>query len=116
MSESLPPESADDERTAEASEQPGTAPVTESGAATPEADATAPDEVAGLTGNARVDEAVRSVLELGDRPVEEHVEVFEQAHSALRGALNDAAAGRTSEGSPATGPRPTPPGPRPGPR
>ena len=73
-------------------------------------------ESAGVTGNAQVDEAVRGVLELGDRPVEEHVEVFEQAHSALRGALNDAAAGRTAPapGAGHQGPRPTPPGPRPG--
>ena len=74
------------------------------------------EESAGVTGNAQVDEAVRGVLELGDRPVEEHVEVFEQAHTALRGALNDAAAGRTdpAPGAGHQGPRPTLPGPRPG--
>jgi hypothetical protein len=77
-----------------------------------EADVAAPEETAGLTGNARVDEAVRSVLEVGDRPVEEHVEVFEQAHSAMRGALNDAAAGRPAPG-PGQERRPTPNGPGP---
>ena len=109
MTESVHPASHDDERP---SEDVDTGPEA-ADETVPEADAGAPEETAGLTGNAQVDDAVRSVLELGDRPVEEHVEVFEQAHGALRGALNDAAAGRTAP-APGEAPRPTPPGPRPG--
>jgi hypothetical protein len=43
------------------------------------------------TGNAAVDAVVASLDGLEDRPVDEHVAVFEAAHDALRGALADAA-------------------------
>jgi hypothetical protein len=42
------------------------------------------------TGLARVDAVVESVEALDGRPVDEHVAVFEQAHDALRRALDDA--------------------------
>jgi hypothetical protein len=38
-----------------------------------------------------VDSVVRDVEALGERPVEEHVEVFERAHDELRRALDDTA-------------------------
>lgn len=107
MTESVHPASHDDERPDEGVDaEPDTADET-----VPEEAADAVEETVGLTGNAQVDDAVRGVRELGERPVEEHVEVFEQAHSALRGALNDAAAGRPGHVGP--GPRPGAPGPRP---
>ena len=37
---------------------------------------------------ARVDEVIRAVDGLGERPVEEHVGVFETAHEQLRRALD----------------------------
>lgn len=40
------------------------------------------------TGVAAVDEVLVSVQALDDRPVEEHVAVFEQAHERLRRALD----------------------------
>lgn len=42
------------------------------------------------TGLASVDSVVASVATLEDRPVEEHVAVFEEAHEQLRRALDDA--------------------------
>lgn len=42
------------------------------------------------TGHPAVDEVLRSLQQLEDRPVDEHVEVFERAHEQLRQALNDA--------------------------
>jgi len=42
------------------------------------------------TGHASVDEVLRSLEGLEDRPVTEHVAVFEAAHEALRAALADA--------------------------
>lgn len=50
------------------------------------------------TGHPVVDEVLRTMQELQDRPVEEHVSVFEAAHEKLRAALADA-------GNPADGPR-----------
>lgn len=41
------------------------------------------------TGVASVDRVVDSVATLGDRPVDEHVAVFEAAHEQLRRALDD---------------------------
>ena len=41
------------------------------------------------TGSDRVDEVIRAVEELDDRPLEEHVGVFESAHVQLRRALDD---------------------------
>lgn len=43
------------------------------------------------TGNPTVDAVLESLTELDDKPVEEHVAVFEGAHDALRGALANAA-------------------------
>ena len=40
------------------------------------------------TGVAEVDEVIRSVRDLDQRPVEEHVGVFESAHERLRRALD----------------------------
>ena len=42
------------------------------------------------TGLASVDSVVESVTTLEDRPVDEHVAVFEAAHEQLRRALDDA--------------------------
>jgi hypothetical protein len=44
-----------------------------------------------LTGNDAVDGVLRSLEGLEDRPVEEHVAVFETAHETLRAALAEAA-------------------------
>jgi hypothetical protein len=52
-----------------------------------EPDAPAPERV--RTGVDRVDEVIRSVEQLEERPIEEHVGVFEAAHGALRRALDD---------------------------
>ena len=41
------------------------------------------------TGLTRVDTVLESVAALEDRPVEEHVAVFEEAHEQLRRALDD---------------------------
>jgi hypothetical protein len=40
------------------------------------------------TGIDRVDAVLDAVAALGDRPVAEHVAVFEQAHTELRAALD----------------------------
>jgi hypothetical protein len=40
------------------------------------------------TGAAGVDEVIAAVEELEDRPIEEHVGVFETAHEQLRKALD----------------------------
>ncbi len=47
-----------------------------------------PTESARPTGHAAVDEVLESLESLGDRPVTEHVAVFEQAHEQLRRALS----------------------------
>ena len=44
------------------------------------------------TGAERVDEVVRAVEELDERPIEEHVGVFEHAQVQLRKALDEPAA------------------------
>ena len=41
------------------------------------------------TGSGRVDEVIRALEELEDRPIEEHVAVFERAQVQLRRALDD---------------------------
>jgi len=43
-----------------------------------------------LTGHDAVDGVLRSLEGLGDKPVEEHVAIFESAHEQLRAALADA--------------------------
>lgn len=40
------------------------------------------------TGNETVDGVIAAVESLDDRPLEEHVGVFEQAHDQLRAALD----------------------------
>jgi hypothetical protein len=47
----------------------------------------APERV--RTGVGRVDDVIRSVEELEERPIEEHVGVFESAQVQLRRALDD---------------------------
>jgi hypothetical protein len=44
------------------------------------------------TGLQSVDSVVEAVEGLDERPVDEHVEVFERAHEQLRRALDDAPA------------------------
>lgn len=76
-----------------------------------------PPQAEGLTGNAQVDAAVRAVQELGERPVAEHVEVFEAAHQALRSALSGGAASgpqHVAQAARPGAPVPPAPGPRPG--
>lgn len=41
-----------------------------------------------VTGNATVDAVVDGLRDLGERPLAEHVEAFEDAHARLRTALN----------------------------
>jgi hypothetical protein len=45
------------------------------------------------TGAERVDEVVRAVEELEERPIEDHVGVFENAQVQLRKALDEPGAG-----------------------
>ena len=51
-----------------------------------------PSEQATTTGHARVDAVLESLEGLEDRPVAEHVAVFEAAHEDLRAVLSDASA------------------------
>lgn len=79
------------------------------------------DHVASVrTGHPDVDEVLGSLDALDDRPVSEHVAVFEAAHDRLRAALSSSAeapAARPAGDPVPQGLRPgTPPGPRPGPR
>lgn len=53
-----------------------------------------------LTGHEAVDGVLRSLEGLGDKPVEEHVAIFESAHEQLRAALADAG---NRPGGPAAG-------------
>jgi hypothetical protein len=48
-----------------------------------------PDEERVRTGEERVDSVLAAIEQLRDRPVEEHVAAFEQAHDELRRALDD---------------------------
>jgi hypothetical protein len=52
--------------------------------------ATPPEPERVRTGVSRVDEVITAVEELEDRPLEEHVAVFETAHTELRRALDAA--------------------------
>jgi hypothetical protein len=45
------------------------------------------------SGHPAVDAVLASLEGLEERPVAEHVAIFEDAHDALRGALNDAGEG-----------------------
>lgn len=51
--------------------------------------ATPPEPERVRTGVSRVDEVISAVEELEERPLEEHVAVFETAHGELRRALDD---------------------------
>jgi hypothetical protein len=53
------------------------------------------------TGHTVVNDVVRSLGDLDDRPVAEHVQVFERAHDSLRQALSDA--GEPGAGQPERG-------------
>lgn len=58
----------------------------EQGAVEPEMEAAAAE----ATGHPRVDEVLASLAALDERPLDEHVSVFEEAHASLRAALTDA--------------------------
>jgi hypothetical protein len=45
----------------------------------------------GSVGDARLDEAVARLDDLRERPVGDHVEVYDDIHARLRGALEEAA-------------------------
>ncbi|MGH3095045.1 MAG: hypothetical protein ACRDMV_03495 [Streptosporangiales bacterium] len=69
---------------------PDAAPVEQAGPATEPGDA--PDAERAMpaspdTGDARVDDAVRPLADLGDQPSGEHVEAYEQAHGGLQETL-----------------------------
>lgn len=55
-------------------------------------------EPADATGVPAVDEVLRQVAQLADRPVPEHVEVFERAHEQLRRALDTQPGGDIAAG------------------
>jgi len=55
-------------------------------------------EPADATGVPAVDEVLRQVAQLSERPVSEHVEVFERAHEQLRRALDAQPGGDTAAG------------------
>jgi hypothetical protein len=61
--------------------------------------------VAAPTGDARVDEALARLEELGQAPVSEHVEIFDDVHRRLRDVLAS-----VDQGGP-TVPAPAPPRP-----
>ncbi|HET8560295.1 MAG TPA: hypothetical protein VFL69_07230 [Marmoricola sp.] len=71
----------------------------------PDTPAETPAGTPAHTGHPAVDEVLRSMERLEDRPVDEHVAVFEQAHETLRRTLagspgqTDAAPGAGAEGS-----------------
>ncbi len=46
------------------------------------------DQQSATTGIAAVDQVLAEVSAVGDRPVRDHVEVFERAHDQLRRALD----------------------------
>ena len=50
-----------------------------------------PTPAASATGHPEVDGVLESLRSLDELPVEEHVAVFEAAHTGLRGALSSAA-------------------------
>ena len=55
------------------------------------------DEQVEPTGEARVDEALRRLGELGDLPVSEHPPVFERVHSSLVNVLGELRSGVGNE-------------------
>ncbi len=66
------------------------------------------------SGHPTVDAVLGSLEDLGDRPVDEHVEVFEQAHAQLR-ALLSASPVAAQDPPRVVPPTVGRPGPRPGP-
>lgn len=58
-----------------------------------------PADPAESLGDARVDGAVARLEELSERPVSEHVEVFDDIHARLRDALGETAAEPVTERS-----------------
>ncbi|NMR21424.1 hypothetical protein [Cellulomonas fimi] len=55
----------------------------------PNVDAQAADPQTGATGDAAVDAALTRVVGLDERPVREHVAVFDAVHTALQDRLAD---------------------------
>jgi hypothetical protein len=92
---STPPPSAEAALRAESADGAGDPGATQD----PDVDVPVPDEQVGApepeapervrTGSDQVDEVIRAVEELDDRPIEEHVAVFESAQVQLRRALDD---------------------------
>ena len=70
---------------------------TQPGDTDPASAAETPGAPAPRTGDPRVDEVLRSLEDLEQRPLTEHVGVFESAHERLRAVLSEA-------GDPAPGP------------
>lgn len=66
-------------------------------AATPAAAERGEGEEAEVTGEPRVDEALRSLGELGDLPVSEHPPVFERVHASLVDVLGELRSGVGTE-------------------
>lgn len=65
-----------------------------------------PDADAGTsaeTGVPAVDEVLRSLDALAERPVDEHVEIFERAHEQLRRSLDADPAGQVASQAPGQG-------------
>lgn len=56
----------------------------------PQTGQTGQTEAEELTGHPLVDEVLETMRGLQDRPVEEHVAIFEAAHEKLRATLTDA--------------------------
>ena len=81
------PDLAPEEHGSEQGAADESAPVADDVAAD-DAAVTSDDSEATSTGVAVVDDVLASVQALDDRPVEEHVAVFEQAHERLRRALD----------------------------
>lgn len=83
-----------DEQPDLAPEEHGSAPDGADQSAPVDGDAATGDTVIGdgweapATGAPAVDDVLASIQALDDRPVEEHVAVFEQAHERLRRALD----------------------------
>lgn len=57
------------------------------------------DDTAETFGDARIDAAVARLTALDGRPVDEHVEIFDDIHVRFRDALEDAAVERSVERS-----------------
>lgn len=69
---------------------PTDAPTPATGPAGQPSQPSQPSEPSEFTGHPVVDEVLETMQGLQDRPVEEHVAIFEAAHEKLRAALTDA--------------------------